>query len=67
MTAQECHDRASACVTSADLAKNESVSMEFMRLAAYWRALATRVINLGSKDKPAEALSSPSRSLKTPT
>lgn len=52
MTADECHDRAETCASNAALAPNESVRLEFMRLAAQWRAMASRTIFLGHIGEP---------------
>jgi hypothetical protein len=48
MTAAECQVRASECAANAKLAVSEPVAMEFLRLAAQWRAMAVRTIFLGS-------------------
>jgi len=50
MTADECHQRAAACAASAKLAVSEPVALEFLRMAAQWRAMASRTIILGSLD-----------------
>ena len=50
MTADECHDRACACAANAAAATSQALVQEFMRLAAQWRAMATREIFLGSID-----------------
>jgi hypothetical protein len=50
MTADECHRRASACAENAALALTEPVALEFLKLAAQWRAMATRQIFLGHVD-----------------
>jgi hypothetical protein len=47
MNAEECNARASACAANAASATVESVSLEFLRLAAQWRAMAVRDIFLG--------------------
>jgi hypothetical protein len=52
MTADECHERASICVANANLARSEPVAGEFLKLAAQWRAMAGRVILLGSLAEP---------------
>ena len=52
MTADECNERASMCAANASLARSEPVAMEFLRLAAQWRAMAGRVIFLGHLDAP---------------
>ena len=56
MNAEECNLRAAACAANAALAPDESLSSEFMRLAAQWRAMAVRYIYLGSVDEPLDAL-----------
>ncbi|MGZ6037957.1 MAG: hypothetical protein ACXWKR_04765 [Phenylobacterium sp.] len=48
MTAEECNERASACAVNAKLAVSEPVALEFLRMAAQWRAMAERSIFLGS-------------------
>ena len=48
MTAEECHERASACAASAAVAVSGPVALEFLKMAAQWRAMATRTIILGS-------------------
>ncbi|MDR3507915.1 MAG: hypothetical protein P4L64_08480 [Caulobacteraceae bacterium] len=55
MTADECHERAETCASNAALAPSESVRLEFMRLAAQWRALASRTIFLGHIGEPMNA------------
>jgi hypothetical protein len=50
MTADECHDRASACAANAAAADSPALVQEFMKLAAQWRAMATGEIFLGSID-----------------
>ena len=47
MTAEECHERASACAANARLAASEPVALEFLKMAAQWRAMAERSIFLG--------------------
>lgn len=44
MNAAECNLRANQCAANAALALNELVSLEYLKLAAQWRAMATRVI-----------------------
>lgn len=56
MTAEECHQRASDCAAKASLAASEPVQLEFLKLAAQWRAMAGRVIFLGVVDEPATVL-----------
>ena len=53
MTGEECNDRAVRCAANAALAQSEPVSLEFLKLAAQWRAMATRVIGLDFADAPA--------------
>ena len=48
MTADECNRRATDCAATAAAAANESVSLEFLKLAAQWRAMAVRDIFLGT-------------------
>jgi hypothetical protein len=47
MNAEQCHARAAECAANAALSSAESVSLEFLRLAAQWRAMAVRDIFLG--------------------
>jgi hypothetical protein len=47
MNAQECHSRASECADNAALARVEWIALEFLMLAAQWRAMATRENFLG--------------------
>jgi hypothetical protein len=54
MTIDECHERAGQCAANAELAVSEPVKLEFMRLAAQWRAMAVRTIFLGSVEATAE-------------
>ena len=58
MNAAECNRRAAACAANAALADAEVVSLEFLKLAAQWRAMAVREIFLGFVDAPAPALTS---------
>ena len=64
MDAAQCHIRARECAANASIAVDEAVSLEFLKLAAQWRAMAVRNIFLGTLD----ALNgvSPSPSLATP-
>jgi hypothetical protein len=59
MNAEQCHARAAECAANAALSSVESVSLEFLRLAAQWRAMAVRDIFLGfvqeRVDEPAVA------------
>jgi len=50
MTDEECNERASECATNASLAVSEPIAHEFIKLAAQWRAMASRRIFLGSID-----------------
>jgi hypothetical protein len=52
MNADECNRRASECAANAAVSADESVSLEFMKLAAQWRAMAVREIFLGHMDDP---------------
>jgi hypothetical protein len=54
MTAEECNDRAAACAANASLAVSEPVCLEFLKLAAQWRAMAGRLIYLGPLDEPGD-------------
>jgi hypothetical protein len=63
MNAEACHARAAECAANAALASVESVSLEFLKLAAQWRAMAVRDIYLGLveelTDPPAALPSAP--------
>ena len=62
MTAEECNAHASACAAKAAMAQDDSVAMEFLTLAAHWRAMGAREIFLGSIEHsidPTDALSRP--------
>lgn len=58
MDAEQCRERAAECAANALRSADESVSLEFLRLAAQWRAVAVRDIFLGSiaetDDAPAD-------------
>jgi hypothetical protein len=54
MTAEECHERARRCAANAGLAVSEPVALEFLRMAAQWRAMAVRTILLGSVEAAPE-------------
>ena len=56
MTAEECNRRAADCAATAAAAADESVSLEFLKLAAQWRAMAVRDIHLGAIDEPLEPI-----------
>jgi hypothetical protein len=47
MNAEDCHKRARECAANAAIAPVESVALEFLRLAAQWRAMAVRENALG--------------------
>lgn len=51
MTAEECNNRAAACAANASLAVSEPVRLEFLKLAAQWRAMAVRLVYLGPLDE----------------
>jgi len=53
MNADECNRRASACAANAAIAPIESLALEFLRLAAQWRALAMRETFVGGLEKAA--------------
>ena len=52
MNANECHQRATECAANAAVAADQAVSLEFLKLAAQWRAMAVRQIFLGHVDDP---------------
>ncbi len=47
MNADECNQHASDCAANAAVAVEVSVSLEFLKLAAQWRAMAVRNIFIG--------------------
>jgi hypothetical protein len=47
MNAEECEKRASDCAANAAIAPAEPLALEFLKLAAQWRAMAVRQIFLG--------------------
>ena len=57
MTADECNARAADCAANAALATHEPVSLEFLAMAAQWRAMAVRDIFLGHLGAPIDTLS----------
>jgi len=57
MNASECNRRACQCAAKAAVAPEESVALEFLKLAAQWRAMAVRdsfLGHLGEMVAPAE-------------
>ena len=50
MTAEECHERASRCVSQAGLAVSEPVRLEFLKMAGQWRSIAVRSILISVDD-----------------
>jgi len=48
MDAEQCRERAAECAANALISTDEAVSIEFLRMAAQWRAMAVRDIFLGS-------------------
>lgn len=46
MTRDECNGRAAICAANAAQARSEPVALEFLRVAAQWRAMAARFIFL---------------------
>jgi hypothetical protein len=52
MNAQECNRRASECADNAALAHVEWIALEFLKLAAQWRAMAVRENFLGQLGEP---------------
>jgi hypothetical protein len=53
INARECHLRAAECAARAATAPAESMSLEFLNLAARWRAMAMRENFLGQMGTPA--------------
>jgi hypothetical protein len=51
MDADQCQVRAAACAANALIAVDDEVSLEFLKLAAQWRAMAVRTIVLESADE----------------
>jgi hypothetical protein len=47
MTADDCNRRAQECGANAAIAPQESIAVEFLKLAAQWRAMAARENALG--------------------
>ena len=54
MTSEECHERANQCAANADASVDEAVAMEFLKMAAQWRAIAVRTIFVGSMEAAVE-------------
>ncbi len=54
MTSEDCYRRASQCAENAAVSPTEAVALEFLKLAAQWRAMAVRRIFLGLVDMPVE-------------
>ena len=54
MNSSECNRRASECAANAAIATDEPVALEFLKLAAQWRAMAVRQIFLGHIGDPVE-------------
>jgi hypothetical protein len=54
MNAKECNYRASECATNAAESADELISLEFLRMAAHWRAMAVAEIYVGNVAVPAE-------------
>jgi hypothetical protein len=53
MNADECHRRAYECAENAAISPVEPVALEFLKLAAQWRAMAVRENFLGQIGRPA--------------
>jgi hypothetical protein len=52
MTNEECHLRAAQCAAKASVRADTSIGLEFLVLAAQWRAMAVRKGFLGYADRP---------------
>jgi hypothetical protein len=52
MNAEQCYKRASECAQNAALAGDADLAVEFLQLAAQWRAMAMRDVFLGRMDEP---------------
>ena len=48
MTADDCNRRACQCAANAAISPLESIAIEFLTLAAQWRAMAVRENSLGN-------------------
>ncbi len=54
MTSEQCHHRANQCAANAGASVDQAIAMEFLKLAAQWRAMAARTIFLGSVEAAVE-------------
>jgi hypothetical protein len=52
MNAKECQQHAAQCAVNAAAAADEKIALEFLKMAAQWRAVAVRQIFLGRMDTP---------------
>ena len=52
MNAEDCNRRASACAANAAIAPVEALTLEYLKLAAQWRAMALRENFLGQLSAP---------------
>jgi hypothetical protein len=52
MNADECNRRACECAANAAVSPVESVALEYLKLAAQWRAMAVRDNFLGQLGAP---------------
>lgn len=52
MNAEDCNIRAHQCAANAAIAPTEAMAVEFLKLAARWRAMALREKFLGPFDEP---------------
>jgi hypothetical protein len=52
MNADECNRRACECAENAAISPIEPVALEFLKLAAQWRAMAVRENFLGQLGQP---------------
>ena len=52
MNAAECNRRARECAENAAISPIEPVALEFLKLAAQWRAMAVRENFLGQLGQP---------------
>ena len=52
MTADDCNRRAGECAANAAISPLESIAVEFLTLAAQWRAMAVRENALGHLREP---------------
>jgi hypothetical protein len=52
MNTEECNIRARECAANAAITRDEHLAVEFLRLAAQWRAMAVRANLIGQPNSP---------------